>query len=94
MSLKMLSIYSSKGCIVLQTDSYNLQNIAVTNSLKVIINDIFDNVSAAGSAYAFKLAKNDRCVITYFGEGAASEGDAHAAFNFAVTLGCPVIFFW
>jgi hypothetical protein len=33
-------------------------------------------------------------VITYFGEGAASEGDAHAAFNFAATLNCPVIFFW
>jgi 2-oxoisovalerate dehydrogenase E1 component alpha subunit len=33
-------------------------------------------------------------VITYFGEGAASEGDAHAAFNFASTLNCPLIFFW
>ncbi|XP_065217668.1 2-oxoisovalerate dehydrogenase subunit alpha, mitochondrial [Planococcus citri] len=48
---------------------------------------------AVGAAYAFKRAKNDRCVITYFGEGAASEGDAHAAFNFAATLECPVIFF-
>ena len=35
-----------------------------------------------------------RCVICYFGDGAASEGDAHAAFNFAATLDCPVIFFW
>lgn len=33
-------------------------------------------------------------MIAYFGEGAASEGDAHAAFNFAATLNCPVIFFW
>ena len=33
-------------------------------------------------------------MVTYFGEGAASEGDAHAAFNFAATLNCPVIFFW
>lgn len=33
-------------------------------------------------------------MIVYFGEGAASEGDAHAAFNFAATLNCPVIFFW
>lgn len=32
-------------------------------------------------------------VICYFGEGAASEGDAHAAFNFAATLECPVIMF-
>ncbi|XP_073955000.1 branched chain keto acid dehydrogenase E1 subunit alpha isoform X1 [Choristoneura fumiferana] len=47
---------------------------------------------AVGSAYAFKrMPNNDRCVICYFGEGAASEGDAHAAFNFAATLDCPVI---
>lgn len=49
---------------------------------------------AVGAAYALKLRpNNDRCVITYFGEGAASEGDAHAAFNFAATLNCPVILF-
>lgn len=46
---------------------------------------------AVGSAYALK-GKN-RVVIVYFGDGAASEGDAHAAFNFAATLECPVIFF-
>ncbi|KAF2901018.1 hypothetical protein ILUMI_05158 [Ignelater luminosus] len=46
---------------------------------------------AAGAAYALK-GKN-RVVICYFGEGAASEGDAHAALNFAATLDCPVIFF-
>ncbi|KAG9333082.1 hypothetical protein JZ751_013506 [Albula glossodonta] len=35
----------------------------------------------------------NRAVICYFGEGAASEGDAHAGFNFAATLECPIIFF-
>ncbi|TKR64736.1 hypothetical protein L596_025225 [Steinernema carpocapsae] len=48
---------------------------------------------AVGSAYAFKRAKVDRVVCCFFGEGAASEGDAHAAFNFAATLDCPIIFF-
>jgi len=48
---------------------------------------------AVGSAYAFKRAQNGLVVICYFGEGAASEGDAHAAFNFAATLDCPIIFF-
>lgn len=49
---------------------------------------------AVGAAYALKLRPdNQRCVVTYFGEGAASEGDAHAAFNFAATLECPVILF-
>lgn len=46
---------------------------------------------AVGAAYALK--NKNRIVICYFGEGAASEGDAHAAFNFAATLECPVIFF-
>eukprot|EP00795_Rhopilema_esculentum_P003045 gene3045-1323_t len=48
---------------------------------------------ASGAAYAFKRAQNNRVVVCFFGEGAASEGDAHAAFNFAATLACPVIFF-
>lgn len=48
---------------------------------------------AVGSAYAFKRAQNNLVVVCYFGEGAASEGDAHAALNFAATLDCPIIFF-
>lgn len=47
---------------------------------------------AAGAAYAFKLDKRNACVVCYFGEGAASEGDTHAAFNFAATLSCPIVF--
>lgn len=50
---------------------------------------------AVGAAYAMKRKpNNDSVVVCYFGEGAASEGDAHAAFNFAATLSCPVILFW
>jgi 2-oxoisovalerate dehydrogenase E1 component alpha subunit len=48
---------------------------------------------ASGAAYAYKLAGNGSCVVCYFGDGASSEGDAHAAFNFAAVLNCPVIFF-
>lgn len=40
-----------------------------------------------------KLEERDACVVCYFGEGAASEGDFHGGLNFAATLGCPVIFF-
>ncbi|XP_050544720.1 2-oxoisovalerate dehydrogenase subunit alpha, mitochondrial isoform X2 [Daktulosphaira vitifoliae] len=47
---------------------------------------------AVGSAYSFKMLKKLRCAVVYFGEGAASEGDTHAAFNFAATLDCPIIF--
>lgn len=48
---------------------------------------------AVGAAYAYKRAQNGLVVICYFGDGAASEGDAHAAFNFAATLHCPILFF-
>lgn len=50
--------------------------------------------AAPGYAYGLKLSGSKDCVIVYFGDGAAQEGDAHAAMNFAATLGCPVIFFW
>uniref|UniRef100_A0A1A8NVQ4 2-oxoisovalerate dehydrogenase subunit alpha n=1 Tax=Nothobranchius rachovii TaxID=451742 RepID=A0A1A8NVQ4_9TELE len=48
---------------------------------------------AVGAAYAIKRENMNRAVICYFGEGAASEGDAHAGFNFSATLECPLIFF-
>lgn len=48
---------------------------------------------AVGSAYAYKRKQNGLCVIVYFGDGAASEGDAHTAMNFASVFDVPVIFF-
>ncbi|XP_077993548.1 2-oxoisovalerate dehydrogenase subunit alpha, mitochondrial-like [Glandiceps talaboti] len=48
---------------------------------------------AVGSAYAIKRRGQDNCVVCYFGDGAASEGDAHAALNFSTTLDAPIIFF-
>ncbi|KAK3316055.1 thiamine diphosphate-binding protein [Apodospora peruviana] len=53
---------------------------------------------AAGAAYALKIQRMQdpsippRVVACYFGEGAASEGDFHAALNIAATRSCPVIF--
>jgi 2-oxoisovalerate dehydrogenase E1 component alpha subunit len=53
---------------------------------------------AAGAAYALKLQAlqnpdaKKRVVACYFGEGAASEGDFHAALNIAATRNCPVVF--
>ncbi|KAG8532854.1 uncharacterized protein KY384_002732 [Bacidia gigantensis] len=56
---------------------------------------------ATGAAYALKLsnmssrrtnANEGRIVAAYFGEGAASEGDFHAALNIAATRSCPIIF--
>ena len=49
---------------------------------------------AVGSAYSYKMQKSGLCVVCYFGEGTASEGDAHAGLNFAATLECPIVFIW
>jgi len=48
---------------------------------------------AAGAGYALKLSKKDRIAVCYFGEGAASEGDFHAALNMAATRDSSVLFF-
>ncbi|RSH93428.1 hypothetical protein EHS25_007784 [Saitozyma podzolica] len=50
---------------------------------------------AAGAAYAIKLDENRQgdCVICYFGDGAASEGDFHAALGMNSVLGGPCIWF-
>ena len=47
---------------------------------------------AAGLAYGSKLKKSGAIVLTFFGDGATSEGDFHEALNFASVLACPVIF--
>ena len=43
---------------------------------------------ASGSGYNFRINNEDKVALTYFGEGAASEGDFHPALNFAATLKC------
>ncbi|XP_049397665.1 2-oxoisovalerate dehydrogenase subunit alpha 2, mitochondrial-like [Solanum stenotomum] len=47
---------------------------------------------AVGVAYALKMDKKEACVVTYFGDGTTSEGDFHAALNFAAVLEAPIIF--
>lgn len=49
-------------------------------------------LQAAGIGYAARLAGSDEVVMTYFGDGATSQGDFHEAMNFASVFDCPVIF--
>ncbi|XP_020246298.1 2-oxoisovalerate dehydrogenase subunit alpha 2, mitochondrial isoform X1 [Asparagus officinalis] len=48
---------------------------------------------AVGAAYSLKMDKKNACSVTYFGDGATSEGDFHAAMNFAAVMEVPIIFF-
>ncbi|GMH43055.1 hypothetical protein BSKO_10977 [Bryopsis sp. KO-2023] len=47
---------------------------------------------AVGAAFAHKVQKSDAVSVVYFGDGASSEGDFHAAMNFAATISVPIVF--
>ena len=49
-------------------------------------------VRGAGVAYALKMDGTDKVLMTCYGEGAGSEGDAHEAFNFAAVYSLPEVF--
>ncbi|MDA4129624.1 MAG: pyruvate dehydrogenase (acetyl-transferring) E1 component subunit alpha [Thaumarchaeota archaeon] len=47
---------------------------------------------ATGIAMGMKLKHEDRVAMAYHGDGATSEGDFHAAYNFAGVFKSPVVF--
>jgi pyruvate dehydrogenase E1 component alpha subunit len=49
-------------------------------------------IHAVGLAWAARLRGEDRIAITYFGDGATSEGDFHEAMNFAAVYDLGVVF--
>jgi len=48
---------------------------------------------ATGYAVGAAMEKTDEVVATYFGDGAASQGDVNEAFNWAAAGSLPVLFF-
>jgi pyruvate dehydrogenase E1 component alpha subunit len=47
---------------------------------------------AVGIAYGMKYRKQPQVVLTFFGDGATSEGDFHEGLNFAAVFNTPTIF--
>tara|TARA_Y100000310_G_scaffold339280_1_gene431494 strand:- start:2931 stop:3980 length:1050 start_codon:yes stop_codon:yes gene_type:complete len=47
---------------------------------------------AAGIGMALNLQKKKEAIVTYFGDGATSEGDFHEAMNFAGVYKVPLVF--
>jgi pyruvate dehydrogenase E1 component alpha subunit len=47
---------------------------------------------AVGLAWGLKIQGKEGVVVTYFGEGASSEGDFHEACNLAGVTGAPIVF--
>ncbi|WP_427006992.1 thiamine pyrophosphate-dependent enzyme [Pseudarthrobacter sp. H2] len=48
---------------------------------------------AVGWAHGQTLDAKDGVALTYFGDGASSQGDVHEAMNFAAVMKAPVVFF-
>ncbi len=64
-------------------------------SLNIIafVSMLADNVPvAAGIGLSFKMRREDRVVLCYFGDGATSRGDWHEGLNFASVQKLPVVF--
>jgi TPP-dependent pyruvate/acetoin dehydrogenase alpha subunit len=49
-------------------------------------------VVAVGSAMGFRMRGEERCSLTFFGDGATSRGDWHEALNWAALDKLPVVF--
>ena len=64
--------------------SFNFVSIASTIAAHLPV--------AVGIAMAIKLRKENKVVMAWHGEGATSEGDFHAAYNFAGVYKSPVVF--
>ena len=65
-------------------------------SLNIIafVSMLADNVPvAAGIGLAFRMRREDRVVLCYFGDGATSRGDWHEGLNLASVQKLPVVYF-
>ncbi len=62
------------------------------NNFPICISVGTQQLHAVGVAYASKYRGDKVVALTYFGDGATSEGDAHEAFNFAGVWKTPTIF--
>jgi pyruvate dehydrogenase E1 component alpha subunit len=80
--------------VILYNGGFNEGNrIADThNDLPMAIPVGTQIVHATGIAWAMKYRQTDDVVMTFFGDGATSEGDFHEGLNFAGVFRAPVIF--
>jgi len=69
--------------VVIPEDARNLPNAVPVGT---------QMLQATGIGYAARQEGSDEVVMTYFGDGATSQGDFHESMNFASVFDCPVVF--
>jgi pyruvate dehydrogenase E1 component alpha subunit len=62
------------------------------NNLPIAIPVASQTLHAVGIAYGIKYRRQNQIVMTFFGDGATSEGDFHEALNFAGVFQTPLVF--
>jgi pyruvate dehydrogenase E1 component alpha subunit len=65
---------------------------ATINNLPIAIPVATQALHAVGLAYGIKYRRKEQIAMTFFGDGATSEGDFHEALNFAGVFQTPVVF--
>jgi pyruvate dehydrogenase E1 component alpha subunit len=84
----------SMESVLLYYNGYNEGTIIDNNQrdLPMAVPVASQLLHAVGLGLAVKYRKTDEVVMTFFGDGATSEGDFHEAMNCAAVYQCPVVF--
>ncbi len=84
----------SMESVLLYYNGYNEGTIIPANQrdLPMAVPVASQTLHAVGLGLAAKYRKTDEVVMTFFGDGATSEGDFHEAMNCAGVYQCPVVF--
>ena len=89
----MLSFMGKEGDPYSNGRQFPLQGADLTHNIIQISNVVAAGLTqAVGYALACRMSGDDTVVLTYFGDGASSQGEAHEAMNFAGVHQLPVLF--
>ena len=89
----MLSFMGKEGEPYSNARQFPLQGADLEHNIIQISNVVGAGLTqAVGYAMACRMQDDDTVVLTYFGDGASSQGEAHEAMNFAGVHRVPVVF--
>ena len=89
----MLSFMGKEGEPYSNARQFPMQGADLDHNIIQISNVVGAGLTqAVGYALACRMQDDDTVVLTYFGDGASSQGEAHEAMNFAGVHRVPVIF--
>ena len=89
----MLSFMGKEGEPYSNGRQFPLQGADLAHNIIQISNVVAAGMTqAVGYALGCRMSGDDTVVLTYFGDGASSQGEAHEAMNFAAVHQLPVLF--